>query len=393
MTSFRDVERRTLAAVAELGRSGLPLDVFFREVHDLLRPVLGYDAGCWHGADPVTGFITSTVSTDLPAAGFDRAVVLEVWSDDPTRFSGIRESGRLADTVHRATGGRPEQSIRYRELLQEFGYTDELRMNLDAQGGRWGAAALMRGDGSRPYAPREIRLAERVARTVAETLRDASVTDPGTLTGPAQITAVLVVGPSGRLVSADPQAQELLAGLSEEMTRIGGVPTAVVTVVQRARANAAAGRPVAPAVARLRGPAGGWISLHASLLDGRADGRVAVVAQPASPLDVMPLTLMAHRLSAREQEVALHTVRGHSTQEIARTLYLTPATVQDHLKSVFTKTGVRSRRELVALLMAQHIGASVRSPADPPSDVLLHRAPAPARRTSASARTRRPARS
>ncbi|MEU3599033.1 helix-turn-helix transcriptional regulator [Streptomyces sp. NPDC006798] len=357
MTSFRDVERRTLGAVAELGRAGLPLEVFFQEVHELLRPVLGFDAGCWHGADPVTGFITSTVSTDLAPEGFDRAVELEVRSDDPTRFHGIRGTGRLADTVHRATGGRPEESVRYRDLLQGFGFADELRMNLDAQGGRWGAAALMRGEDARPYAPREIRLAERVARAVAEALRDAAVIAPGTLTGPAQIPAVLVVGPDGRLVSADLQAQELLAALTEDMTRVRGVPTAVVVVAQRARTNAAAGHPTAPAVARLRGPAGEWLSLHASLLDGRADGRVAVVAQPASPLDVMPLTLMAHRLSAREQEVALHTLRGHSTQEIARTLYLTPATVQDHLKSVFTKTGVRSRRELVALLMAQHMSA------------------------------------
>ncbi|QDY79939.1 helix-turn-helix transcriptional regulator [Streptomyces qinzhouensis] len=366
MASFREIERRTLAAVAELGRAGLPLDEFFLRVHGLLRPVLGYDAGCWHGADPVTGFLTSTVSGDLPPGGFEQAVHLEAWSDDPTRFASIREAGRLADSVHRATGGHPERSIRYRELLHELDFEDELRLNLDAQGGRWGAAALMRAGGARPFGPRELRFAERAARAVAVVLRDITTAAPGPGTvpgpdGPPAVPAVLLIGPSGRLVSADPGAQRLLAALDEEMTRPAGVPTAVVMVAQWARAGAAGGGTAPGACARLRGPKGEWLSLHASLLDGRADGHVAVVAQPASPTEVMPLALLAHKLSDREQEVALQAVRGSSTREIALALFLTPATVQDHLKSVFTKTGVRSRRELVALLTASH-ATSLRRP-------------------------------
>uniref|UniRef100_UPI0018D04827 helix-turn-helix transcriptional regulator n=1 Tax=Streptomyces clavuligerus TaxID=1901 RepID=UPI0018D04827 len=354
MATFRDIERRALASIAELGHAELPLAAFFEQVNGVLRPVLGFDAGCWHSADPVTGFLTSTVADGLPPDGFEEAARLELWSDDATRFSSIRESGLLADTVHRATGGRPEHSVRYRELLHDHRFRDELRMNLDVHGGRWGAAALMRAGDTRPYTEREIRLAERVARAVAGVLRGYAVPRPAPWADSSDVPAVLVVGPSGRLISADPRAQALLAALSEEIRRPAGVPTAVVTVSGRARANAAAGRPDAPAWARLRGPGGEWLSLHASLLDGRADGCVAAVARPASPTEVMPLTLLAHRLTTREREVALLAVRGRSTQEIAAALFLTPATVQDHLKSVFTKTGVRSRRELVALLTAPH---------------------------------------
>ena len=91
---------------------------------------------------------------------------------------------------------------------------------------------------------------------------------------------------------------------------------------------------------------GGWLRLDASLME---DGqRVAVMISTAREPEVADLIAQVYGLTAREREVTRLTMQGLSTREMATALHVSPYTVQDHLKSVFEKAGVRSRRELTS---------------------------------------------
>ena len=106
---------------------------------------------------------------------------------------------------------------------------------------------------------------------------------------------------------------------------------------------------------RVRAATGGWLSLHASRLTvptEPAETRIAVVVEPAEPQSTLGVLLAAYGLTTRELDVARHVLRGDSTKSIANTLNISAHTVQDHLKSVFDKVGVRSRRDLVGRLLA-----------------------------------------
>ncbi|MBO0712190.1 MAG: helix-turn-helix transcriptional regulator, partial [Acetobacteraceae bacterium] len=156
--------------------------------------------------------------------------------------------------------------------------------------------------------------------------------------------------------SISPEAEQWLSewGLSELTTP----PGAIAAVVAAARARADGFWNSTPS-ARLRLPTGAWLHIRATRLT-RPDGtaRTAIVLERASTEQVAPIVARAHQLSERETQIALLVLRGLSTSEISGALFISPYTVQDHLKSIFEKVGVRSRRELATEIFEPHYQAA-----------------------------------
>jgi DNA-binding CsgD family transcriptional regulator len=135
----------------------------------------------------------------------------------------------------------------------------------------------------------------------------------------------------------------------------GKLPTAVLAVAGRALRTAEnEDTPGEVALARVLSREGRWVVLHGAALVADGARRVAVIVEPAHPARISPLLMAAYQLTEREQDVTRLVLRGDSTAQIADRLCVSPHTVQQHLKSVFEKTGVRSRRELVGTVFFAH---------------------------------------
>jgi DNA-binding CsgD family transcriptional regulator len=66
-----------------------------------------------------------------------------------------------------------------------------------------------------------------------------------------------------------------------------------------------------------------------------------------------PILMTLFGLSGQERIVSGLVFQGESTLAISRRLRIAEHTVQDHLKAILDKAGVRSRRELVATVFIE----------------------------------------
>jgi DNA-binding CsgD family transcriptional regulator len=82
----------------------------------------------------------------------------------------------------------------------------------------------------------------------------------------------------------------------------------------------------------------GWADLAAAEL--KATGETARRREPSTADDLTP----------QERQIALLLADGQSTRNVAARLFLSPKTVEYHLRKVYTKLGIHSRPELVVVL-------------------------------------------
>ena len=102
---------------------------------------------------------------------------------------------------------------------------------------------------------------------------------------------------------------------------------------------------------RVRSRSGRWATLHASWMTSQAKKSITVILEEAAPAEVATMIMAAYGLTEREKVICGLVCQGLSTRQIAGRLHLASDTVQDHLKSVFDRTGVHSRGELVAAIL------------------------------------------
>jgi DNA-binding CsgD family transcriptional regulator len=151
------------------------------------------------------------------------------------------------------------------------------------------------------------------------------------------------------VVGVNPAAERLLDQvlLDPEVER--GLPSAIFSVAALLRGLENRGEISETPKARIKAASGRWLMAHATRLDvPEGERRMAVIVEPAPPLEAGAIALRTYGLTPRELETAGLVLQGFSTAEIAAQLVVSELTVQQHLKAVFEKAEVRSRRELVS---------------------------------------------
>lgn len=334
----------------KLARAGLDLNSLFAEASRLLQKAVPFDAACWHTLDPATLLETSHLTENLPVES-PRAAEIEYLYEDYNQFATLARSRRRSGILSEATGGVPERSRRYRELIRPFGLKGELRIAFVARGAAWGAGGLLREAGD--FMPEEASFLEAISEPMADAIRKAllfeAVAKEAT-EGPGVILLDEEQELEAMTSAAERQLSELIDISSNSKAR--PLPYVVYAVASRARLASRGLGP--PAQARLRTRSGRWLLLHGSVLQGPPRSRTVVTVEEASGPALAPVIGQAYGLTARELQVMQLLLQGLSTKEIAALLYISPYTVQEHFKMIFEKVGVRSRRELVGKVFYQH---------------------------------------
>jgi DNA-binding CsgD family transcriptional regulator len=163
---------------------------------------------------------------------------------------------------------------------------------------------------------------------------------------------LLVLAPDDSVATANRAAERWLDELGGDRPQL---PVAVSSVAERARRQARGpGGRGRGARAGVRTEGGRWVVVRGSLLGEGPAAPVAVLVEPARPRELGPLLADAYGLTERERRVTELVAGGCSTRQIADRLHLSAYTVQDHLKSIFGKSGTASRGELVARVFFDH---------------------------------------
>ena len=357
---------RAHEAIGRICRGGLDPRELRLEALAAIRRAVGFDAYAWLVTDPETT-VGSSPLADVPCLPRLPELIRLKYLTAVNRWTAL--PGAVASLAG-TTGGDLSRSLMWRELLREYQVTDIASSAYRDRFGCWGFLDLWR-TGAAPFTAEETGFLAEIAGPVTAALRQGvagTFTPPGTGTAaPAEPPAgpvVLLLSPDLAVRAQTPQTQRYLRVLVPPEEGRAPVPAGAYNVAAQLLATEA-GTDRHPPMARVHLAAGRWLTLRAARMDtgqpGTADtgiadigagdigaGDIAVSIESAAAGNRVSVFARACGLSRRETELLDHLVAGADTREVARQMFVSENTVQDHLKSVFAKTATRSRRTLLA---------------------------------------------
>jgi DNA-binding CsgD family transcriptional regulator len=308
--------------------------------------VIGFDRWCWSHADPDTLVPLSGLAQHDFGPQLPRALELEYSGDDFAAKDVVARRAGPAASLSAETGGDLARSPRWDEVMRHVGIGDIAAVACSDALGCWGWIEAYRDGGDRRFEDDDLELLADVGPTLASALRRGVVGASGDGVPAPGPPGVILLDMDLRPVGWTSDARAWIDVLPAAwlFALWGMLPAVVYPVATRSRSRNGA----TEAHALERAVDGRWVMIEAAPLEGDGAGTIAVTLRGAAPAETFALLCRAYGLSKRERDVVSALAAGLDTRAVGDRLFISPHTVQDHLKSVFDKTGVRSRRELLA---------------------------------------------
>jgi DNA-binding CsgD family transcriptional regulator len=337
---WEEKAHRARREIVALAGSGIGVGPFYRAAIALVDAAVPGDLACWALIDPESLRLTAMVNgpVAIPAEYEPRLAEAESRPDEPYSFADLAARRITVSRSADRDAAARDRGLRFASVWRPLGIDEEARVQFLDGPACWGAAGIVRtGSG---FSDREAEFLAAVAPALAAATRLAVRAERST-TGNGDGTAVLVLDRGGAVVSRTP-------GVDAWRARFDGSTPGRFEALLALIAGGARSSSSGAFRSRFRDAEGRWLVASAMPLLGGEEEQLAVTLRGASAGDLVGIRMLAAGLTERERAVCDLVLAGRSTGQIARALFISENTVQDHLKRVFVKTGVRSRRELAS---------------------------------------------
>lgn len=338
--------------IAALGAAGLDDRELRRQVLVVLREVINFSAYVWLLTDPVTAVGVAPLA-EVPCVTELPALIKAKYATSVNRWTSLQLRASPAGLLNDVVDGELSRSRVWREVMSRYGIGDVASVVFADQYGCWGFLDLWREESREPFSAADAEFIASVAAPLTSGLRKCQArtfVEPATTHRRDAGPVVLTLDDNLRITSRTAASQAWLNVLLPPEPDERAIPASVYNVAAQLLA-AEEGIDGHPASARTHLEGGFWLALRAARLSteeqpGAPAGHgaaVVVTIEEASAAERLDLFSRSFAFTPRENELLGLLATGGDTRAMARQMTLSEHTIQDHLKSIFTKTGARDR--------------------------------------------------
>jgi DNA-binding CsgD family transcriptional regulator len=345
-----------------LSESNFDWESIQRETIGELQRVIGFDRWCWVVADPDTLIPLSGIAEHDYGAGIPRVLELE-YSGDFAAMDAVARRPDGVGSLSADTRGDLPRSSRWDEVLRLFGIGDEAVVACRDAFGCWGWIKAYRDGSDKWFDDEDLGLFASVSSSLASIVRRRLTDEGGICAVSSQPPGIIVLDADLKPMSQTASARVWIDALpgAALFDAFGMLPAQVYPLAALARS-----RSTSHGVHALEHAVDGrWVMIEAAPLEGEGEGKIVLTIRGATPRETFNRLCRAYQFTRRERDVVVAVLAGLDTRRITERLLISPHTAQDHLKSVFGKVGVRSRRELLVTFNASQDGSEPGRPGFP----------------------------